>query len=558
MKTLSARSIARAFRAHPTHVLAAALAALAALSLAGCSDQSTTPAAVKPGDKNSIIVCGEGCAGGGGPVDPPISVSPSLTTSTLSINAFNETSYKVTILNHGATVHNVTFKQYLQQGTNRVQESSGLLDCGWGAGVVPNSGCQVTKSAVATSVTSGSSALVPGAATFQYDVIAGGTTYTGTTPVTLEPGITGFTVTQNLSLHGIPFLGPITVASTATTPLSDVHILVWLAEGNQTRIVANTWLTCGAGLSAGTLPAQSSCTTTVPLTLNVDGPGQGTFVPGPATQFTQLFQGSKLLQTRTWTLTVDDARIASPPSFTAPLVIDGPKAPFPVTLTNNGSPIPSPVLEGYIIQGTAKRSLEADFFTCGASGATLPTGTCTTADTLAASNSAFGTGTLVPGSASVVFVLKDRTAVADTVIVPVTLASNAPPTTPPPTSPTPSIGAVAVSGAAVIGAPGPNTPVAITFGNTGGAVPNGALRMMILQGSSERYATSGSLPFNCGSGNGVVPTGGCTVNATFFASNTAPGTGTFTAGAAKLIVYLVDPANAVLATKTVPLTLAAP
>src|SRR6185312_9837032 len=109
---------------------------------------------------------------------------------------------------------------------------------------------------------------------------------------------------------------------------------------------------------------------------------------------------------------------------------------------------------------------------------TLLNGTCTINGVATVSNTSRGTGTLVPSSATAVFALKGFTGdVADSVLVPITLASKTPtpPPAPTPTAPAASIGTVTINGAATIGAPGPNTPVAISVGNTGGTLSNASL-----------------------------------------------------------------------------------
>lgn len=534
-----------------------AAASVAAVALAACSEQPV-PAEIAPHDPNAIVICGDGCGGGGPPPAGPISVSAlTLTSDTLSIAVFNEGAFVATIANSGQAQSNVTTQLTVIQGNTRHPQflPAKTLSCGSGDGVLPRGGCQVSGAPSAINFAGVTPALVPGAATVEFAVTVGGTTYTQAKSVVLEPGIEGVTSFQGLSMHGNPFRTQSAVISTATAPIANLSIRIQVKQGLASRVVANAPLACGASIPSGTLPAQSRCVTPVTLVLSNTTPGPGTIVPGSADVLWQLVQGSTVLQTRHWSTVVLAAFITTPPTFAAPLVIDGPGKTYTATLTNNGTPISFATLNSYLLQGATRRDLSPHSVVCGGSQA-LPNGTCTINGVATVSSTARGNGTLVPGSATAVFVLADFTGdVADTVLVPVTLASNAPPTMPPPTAPAASIGTVTISTAATIGAPGP-TPIAIAVGNTGGTLTNASLRMMVLQGSSERYATNGSQAFDCGSGTGVVPSGGCTINTSFFVSNTSPGTGSFSAGAAKLIIYVVDPANAIISTKTVPVTLA--
>lgn len=545
-----ARSTHRALSSRAKTLAAASVAVMA---LAACGEQPV-PAEIKPLDPSSIVICGPGCGGGGPPPPPPISISTlALTRDTLSINVFNDGAYAATITNTGPTQLGVNMQwTVVQGGTRHPQLFSKAFSCGAGTGVLPAGGCQVSGELLAgNSQTDPPPALVPGPATVELAVIVGGISYTQTRAVVLEPGLNGITAFQGLSIHGNPSMVSVAVLSTATAPIANLSIRIQVQQGLSSRVIANTPLACGASVPSGTLPAQSLCTTPATLVLSNTTPGPGTIVPGSADVIWQLMQGSTVIHTRRWTTVVLASFITTPPTFAAPLVIDGPGQTYSATLTNNGTSISFATLSGYLLQGTTKRSLSQNSIVCGGSRI-LPTGTCTISGVATASNTGNGTGTLVPGSATAVFVLADALSdVADSVLVPVTLASSAPPT-----APAPSIGTVTINGAATIGAPGPNTPVAIAVGNTGSTLSNASLRMMVLQGSSGHAATNGSQAFDCGSGPGIVPTGGCTVNTTFFVSNTSVGSGSFSAGAARLVIYVLDQANAILATKIVSVTLA--
>jgi hypothetical protein len=140
---------------------------------------------------------------------------------------------------------------------------------------------------------------------------------------------------------------------------------------------------------------------------------------------------------------------------------------------------------------------------------------------------------------------------ADSVVVPVTLATNNP------APPAVKMTEVTVNAPAVIGPAVPNTPIAITFTNAGGTFSQGAIRLTLAQGFSLRFL-SPNTAIDCGGGIGVIPPGGCTVNTKFYASNQSQGTGTLVAGPANLMLQLVDPSNNVIASQIVHVTLATP
>ncbi len=90
------------------------------------------------------------------------------------------------------------------------------------------------------------------------------------------------------------------------------------------------------------------------------------------------------------------------------LTIDGAAVPYTATLVNGTGSTVAPVVyvQGYIDQGTASRAANGADISCGGALGEFPPGTCSFPWTVAASNQAAGTGTLVAGGATARFELR--------------------------------------------------------------------------------------------------------------------------------------------------------
>ncbi len=108
------------------------------------------------------------------------------------------------------------------------------------------------------------------------------------------------------------------------------------------------------------------------------------------------------------------------------LTIDGEAVSYTATVRNGtGSTLETVVLQAWIDQGDASRAAGGLQVLCGAGIGTLPPGPCSFSFGASASNAqtTAGTGTLVPGSATARFELKQGETVFDVVRVPVTLVA---------------------------------------------------------------------------------------------------------------------------------------
>ena len=87
-------------------------------------------------------------------------------------------------------------------------------------------------------------------------------------------------------------------------------------------------------------------------------------------------------------------------------VIGGDAVNYTAIIQNPGDAIANVVLQGWILQNDSRRGANGTFLGCGQSSGSLPTGKCTQPWSAAASNSAGGSGTLVPGDATLLLELR--------------------------------------------------------------------------------------------------------------------------------------------------------
>jgi hypothetical protein len=277
----------------------------------------------------------------------------------------------------------------------------------------------------------------------------------------------------------------------------------------------------------------------VSAVMSNSAPGVGTIVPGNVGITVALLQGPTVLVQRSFNAVARSVHVSNASAADTTSIIGGAPHGFRATLAA-GTPFETPTtIVGFIRQGTAQRGAIVGHLSCGAGSAdVLRNGSCTIAGTYAASNSAPGTGTLVPGNATLNVSMLGNIGEQDTLLttsIPITLAAATP-------APTATIGTVNVQGTPIIGVPGPTVPLSVQLVNPGTAIPNATVRIQVQQGAAARDAGGGTLAFNCGSGAGVIPTGGCTLNTHFAVSNATSGSGTFVAGAATLGIIINDPA----------------
>ena len=196
-------------------------------------------------------------------------------------------------------------------------------------------------------------------------------------------------------------------------------------------------------------------------------------------------------------------------------------ASYTAMLRNPGWTLDPVVMAGFIRQGTTTRAAGARAVHCGDAPSVLPNGFCTDGGLLSATNTASGTGTLVPGPASFQVQLKVGTTVVATRSVAVTLVY-----------PTPTITAVSLPSASILlprassigpysGEDASAPRYTFTVYNPGPSIPNvevegivrdADLKFLDNASTGQVWCDAAQQPVNY---TGTLPTGTCTISAEF-------------------------------------------
>jgi len=224
------------------------------------------------------------------------------------------TPYSATLGNPGASRSNVALQGWISQGAARRAAGGALVVCGAGTGVLPNGTFTVSGSLTASNSTGGTGTLVPGAATFELQLIDNGTVVdTKTVPVTLAPNVPGI-VALGPSGQTVTIGSSITYAATVVNPgasLSNVVLQGWMNQGAARRAAGGTLIICGAG--AGVLPTGTFGVSGSIVASNTTG-GSGTLVDGAATFELQLIVNGALSDTKTLAVTLTTGVVPPPPA----------------------------------------------------------------------------------------------------------------------------------------------------------------------------------------------------------------------------------------------------
>ncbi len=224
------------------------------------------------------------------------------------------TAYSATLGNPGVSRSNVALQGWINQGTARRAAGGSMVVCGAGTGVLPNGTFTVSGSIVASNSGGGAGTLVPGAATFELQLMENGTVLeTKTVAVTLAPNTPGIAALSPSSQT--VFLGSsITYTATLRNPgasLSNVVLQGWINQGTARRAAGGSMVMCGAGV--GVLPNGSFNVSGSIVASNTTG-GAGTLVDGAATFELQLIVNGTLLEAKTVAVTLATGVVPPPDS----------------------------------------------------------------------------------------------------------------------------------------------------------------------------------------------------------------------------------------------------
>jgi hypothetical protein len=322
----------------------------------------------------------------------------------------------------------------------------------------------------------------------------------------------------------------------------NVTLRGWLTQGTTRRAIgAETLVDCRTGSGAGVLP-NGRFPISGAIAASSRAEGVGTLLPGPATFQLQLKQGATVLAAGTVPVALASnvppsiAVLTAAPAFA---FIGGAVTAYAATLTNPGASRSNMGLQGWVSQGLVRRAAGGSVVPAGAGAGVLPTGTFPLSGPISASNTAGGSGTLVPGAATFELQLMDNGTAIGTRTLPVTLQPN-------------TAGIAALSSNAVSIGIGASAPYAATLTNPGASRLNLVLQGWLTQGAV-RHPAGGAMVL-AGAAMGVLPTGFFNVTGFISVSNTTGAPGVLVAGPATFELQLT--ANgALVEARTIPVML---
>jgi hypothetical protein len=494
-------------------------------------------------------------------------MSVTLAPTTLLIDGAAATATAV-IQNPANSLQGVLLQGWIVQGQTRRAAGGIVVSCGSNAGVLPPGTCTMNVSASASNSAAGTGTLVAGAATFELDLLQ----TSGSTSTTFDVETVAITLTvpvstsiRNISIDpqfviGVASRYTVVLENTGSA-LTNVALESAISQGAARRFAGSRQIQCKAGPNiggpVGELPS-GNCPMDMSSVADNNNAGTGTLTPGSATLELTLSQqsggGTTVLDTEQIQITlVGIPGIVSAVPASNFVVLDKPftVTNATVTINNPGAAGSSYLLQGWIRQGTARLAAGGGNVTCGGGSGLLPTGSCTEPTVISASNSAQGTGTLVPGPATWEVELKYNNGTTETIVdtetAPITLVRN-----------TPSIVSLVLQSTTI--AIGGQTGYTATLYNPGPTLTLAGLQGYVEQNISGASSWgAGGIGLVCGAGQDNMATGSCVITFTVNPQNTS-GTGPeLLAGPATFrLQFFSDGGQTVLDEKIVAITLTAP
>ena len=475
----------------------------------------------------------------------PLGISSlTLTSSTLVIDGAG-VGWTATITNPGSAIHGVVLQGTVIQGSTQRAAGGTQINCGGGLGVLPSGTCTISFTAAASNSGSGNGTFVPGAATFQLQLIQSAATTTvldtktvNVTLVSSHIAITSVTVNpQNFAIDGPSTAVTVVLNNPTGVAVSGLRLAELLTQsiGPVSRAAGGASLSCGAG--DGIMPI-GNCTMTIPASASNSAAGSGTLIAQLAFLEVDLVQS-----TAGNDVTVDSKSVAvgllRPPTpliTNATLgaqyvVLGGPTLTYSVSLNNqNINTFSSVIAHVRLMQGGIEYQVTGGPVDCGAGTGVFPSGSCTVTGGMNVPSSVAG---LSLGAATIEVDLFQFTGSSltpyDSKSIPVTVITN-------------TLGIASVQLASSTIAIGGSTPITVTVYNPSNADLSELLvQGEIIQGTADR-AAGGTVVICGGATPGVLPPGVCTFQSVAIVSNTNSGNGTFVAGAAtfQLTLELYD------------------
>jgi len=206
-------------------------------------------------------------------------------------------SDSITLVNQQPSVSGAVIQGWLvQSGANTARRAAGgsVVQCGNGAGILPNGVCSMFSVIAASNSSAGTGTLIPGAATFELDLTVNGTVVSQqTVPVTIAVGatITGLSLdppTSDTLLLESPSVPYTVTLQNIGSSVSGLSLQGWVSQGTSRRFAGGTPVSCGgtSGLPSG------NCTVSSQLSATNNTSGVGTLSTGDATFELQLVDAS--------------------------------------------------------------------------------------------------------------------------------------------------------------------------------------------------------------------------------------------------------------------------
>jgi hypothetical protein len=229
-----------------------------------------------------------------------ITLTSSATISNLSLESTflvlngTATPYDVTFENVGASRAGMAIQGWVNQGSVRHAASGSLVRCGAADGVLPGGGCTFSFLASANNGLSGPGTLVPGAATFELQLL-------DTNNVVMSTRTVAVTIVANAPrISALSLSSATAVINGANVPLtvtlenpgptsSDVSLQGWIVQGAVRHAAGGTITLCG---SNGVVPT-GTCTMESFYGAANGLSGAGTLVAGAATLELDLLDANK-------------------------------------------------------------------------------------------------------------------------------------------------------------------------------------------------------------------------------------------------------------------------
>jgi hypothetical protein len=305
-------------------------------------------------------------------------------------------TYTTTLFSSTASFRGLTVRAYFVQQQVRHAVGDQGVPCAFGSLT-----CTYTNSVQA-------SGLLPGGAQFELQLLDASGVVVSTRAVGVSLAAGQSISALHLASTDLVLEGPNTSYSATLQnsgpALSGAAVQGWLIQSganNARRAAGESVVQCGSG--SGVLP-NGACALSSSIVASNTGAGTGTLVPGPAVFELDLTVNGIVRAETTMVIsirggaTITGLTLGAMTSDT--LLLEGSSAPYVATVQNLGSSLSGISIQSFVTQGTARRFAGGTLITCGSSAGVLPSGSCTLASRLAASNNTAGAGTLVTGDAT--------------------------------------------------------------------------------------------------------------------------------------------------------------